>query len=177
MLRSAKRAPANIRRLNNISDVIFYCSVGERSRALALLNAALALLPLVREPGDQAIGKTSRFFFVLAVSFKQKSIWFLLFLFSFKFTPLVSGERCVKCVRVWTYRLYIVEIHYFFKILLLFSQAQIIQTEGIVMMTKEGYTKVVNFMTPGARRWPYKSHNENAFFFSPPRHRSDKLRV
>ena len=43
VLRSAKRAPANIRRLNNISDVIFYCSVGERSRALALLNAALLI--------------------------------------------------------------------------------------------------------------------------------------
>ena len=41
VLRSAKRAPANVRQLNNISDVIFYCSVGERSRALALLNAAL----------------------------------------------------------------------------------------------------------------------------------------
>ena len=40
VLRSAKRAPANVRRLNNISDVIFYCSVGESSRALALLNAA-----------------------------------------------------------------------------------------------------------------------------------------
>ena len=40
VLRSAKRAPANIRRLNNIFDVIFYCSFGERSRALALLNAA-----------------------------------------------------------------------------------------------------------------------------------------
>ena len=43
VLRSAKRTPANIHRLNNISDVIFYCSVGERSRALALLNAALVL--------------------------------------------------------------------------------------------------------------------------------------
>ena len=41
VLRSAKRAPANVRQLNNISDVVFYCSVGERSRALALLNAAL----------------------------------------------------------------------------------------------------------------------------------------
>ena len=41
VLRSAKRAPENVRRLNNISDVIFYCLVGERSRALALLNAAL----------------------------------------------------------------------------------------------------------------------------------------
>ena len=40
VLRSVKRAPANVRGLNNISDVIFYCSVGERSRALALLNAA-----------------------------------------------------------------------------------------------------------------------------------------
>ena len=40
VLRSAKRGPANVRRLNNISDVNFYCSVGERSRALALLNAA-----------------------------------------------------------------------------------------------------------------------------------------
>ena len=39
-LRSAKQAPANVRRLNKISDVIFYCSVGERSQALALLNAA-----------------------------------------------------------------------------------------------------------------------------------------
>ena len=34
------RAPAKVRQLNNISDVFFYCSVGERSRALALLNAA-----------------------------------------------------------------------------------------------------------------------------------------
>ena len=41
VLRSAKQAPANVRQLNNIPDVIFYCSVGERSWALALLNAAL----------------------------------------------------------------------------------------------------------------------------------------
>ena len=40
VLRSAKRTLANVRRLNNSSDVIFYCSVGERSRALSLLNAA-----------------------------------------------------------------------------------------------------------------------------------------
>ena len=39
VLRSAKRAPANIRRLNHITDAIFYCSVCERSQALALLNA------------------------------------------------------------------------------------------------------------------------------------------
>ena len=40
VLRSAMRAPANVRRLNHISDVIFYCSVSERLWALALLNAA-----------------------------------------------------------------------------------------------------------------------------------------
>ena len=44
VLRSAKRAPAIVRPLNNSSDVIFYCSVGERSRALALLNAALVCI-------------------------------------------------------------------------------------------------------------------------------------
>ena len=41
VLRSAKRAPANARRLNNRKWRQSYCSVGERSRALALLNAAL----------------------------------------------------------------------------------------------------------------------------------------
>ena len=47
VLHSAMRAPAKVRQLNNISDVIFYCSVGERSRALALLNAALFVYSLV----------------------------------------------------------------------------------------------------------------------------------
>ena len=37
----------------------------------------------------------------------------------------------------------------------------------IVMMTKEGSTKIVNLITPregifGARAWPYKSYSENA---------------
>ena len=41
VLRSAKRAPANVRRLNNRKWRQRYCSAGERSRALALLNAAL----------------------------------------------------------------------------------------------------------------------------------------
>ena len=49
VLRSAKRAAANVRLLYNSSDVIFYCSVGERSRALALLNAALDK-PISTEP-------------------------------------------------------------------------------------------------------------------------------
>ena len=44
VLRSAKRAPANVRRLNNRKWRQRYCLVSERSRALALLNAALALL-------------------------------------------------------------------------------------------------------------------------------------
>ena len=46
---------------------------------------------------------------------------------------------------------HLVKIHYFLKNLLFYSQAQIRQTEDyIVMMTKEGSTKIVNFMTPGA---------------------------
>ena len=45
VLRSAKRAPATVRRLNNRKWRQRYCLVGERSRALALLNAAQAILP------------------------------------------------------------------------------------------------------------------------------------
>ena len=40
VLRSAKRAPANVNRLNNRKRRQRYCLVGERWRALALLNAA-----------------------------------------------------------------------------------------------------------------------------------------
>ena len=43
-----------------------------------------------------------------------------------------------------------VTLMYFFKNLLLYSQALIRQTKYVVMMTKEGSTKIVNFMTPGA---------------------------
>ena len=43
-----------------------------------------------------------------------------------------------------------VEMHFSYKNHLLYSQAQIKQTMNIVMMTKEGSTKIVNFMTPGA---------------------------
>ena len=39
---------------------------------------------------------------------------------------------------------------YFLKNLLLSSQALIRQTKYVVMMTKEGSTEIVNFMTPGA---------------------------
>ena len=45
---------------------------------------------------------------------------------------------------------HIVKMHYFFKNLLLNSQALIRQTKYVVMMTKEGSTKIVHFMTPGA---------------------------
>ena len=43
-----------------------------------------------------------------------------------------------------------VKIHYFFKkYILLYSQAQIRHTEGIVLVTKEKSTKIVNFFTTG----------------------------
>ena len=38
---------------------------------------------------------------------------------------------------------------FFLKSLLLYSQALIRQSKYVVMMTKEGSTKIVNFMTPG----------------------------
>ena len=40
VLRLAKRAPANVRRLNNRKWRQRYCLVGKRSRAIAVLNAA-----------------------------------------------------------------------------------------------------------------------------------------
>ena len=42
-----------------------------------------------------------------------------------------------------------VKMHYFFKNLLFNSQALIRQTKYVVMMTKEGSTKIINFITPG----------------------------
>ena len=43
-----------------------------------------------------------------------------------------------------------VKLMYFLKNLLLYSEALIRQTKYIVMMTKEGSTKIVDFMTPWA---------------------------
>ena len=43
-----------------------------------------------------------------------------------------------------------VDLHYFFKNLLLYSGAEISLTECIVMMTKEEFTKIVNLITRGA---------------------------
>ena len=45
---------------------------------------------------------------------------------------------------------HIVKMHYFFKNLLLYSQAQNRKTKYIVMMTHEGSTKIGNFMARGA---------------------------
>ena len=41
-----------------------------------------------------------------------------------------------------------VQLLYFLKNLPLYSQALIRQTKYVVMMTKEGSSKIVNFMTP-----------------------------
>ena len=46
---------------------------------------------------------------------------------------------------------YIVKMYYVLKNLLLFSKAYNRQRKYIVMMTKKGSTKIVNFITPGAR--------------------------
>ena len=45
---------------------------------------------------------------------------------------------------------HMVKMHYFFKNLHLYSQAYIRQTKYIVLINKEGSTKIVTFMTPGA---------------------------
>ena len=62
-----------------------------------------------------------------------------------------------------------VKLMYFSKNLLLYSSAWSIQTKCIVMMTKEGFPKIVNFMTRGAgvlvQGHGHISHiNENALF-------------
>ena len=44
---------------------------------------------------------------------------------------------------------HIVKMHCFFKNLLLYSQANNRQAKCKVIITKEGFIKIVNFMTPG----------------------------
>ena len=72
---------------------------------------------------------------------------------------------------------------YFLKNRLLYSQVLIRQTKYVVMMTKEGSTKIVNFMTLGVGvlvlgrghiSHRVKMHYFFKIFFSTPRHRSDK---
>ena len=45
---------------------------------------------------------------------------------------------------------HIMKMHYFFKNLQLYSQAYIRKTKYLVVMTKEGSTNIINFMTPVA---------------------------
>ena len=54
------------------------------------------------------------------------------------------GVRVMRCGHIS----YIVKTHYFFFKTTFFSTLRH-KTEGIVMMSKEGSTKIVNFMTPG----------------------------
>ena len=71
---------------------------------------------------------------------------------------------------------------YFFKNLLLYSEAWFTQTKCETVITKEGSMLIVNFMTPmGSLAWPYKSYSKNALFhykifFSTLGHGSDKLK-
>ena len=60
---------------------------------------------------------------------------------------------------------YIVKINYLYENLLLYSKAQIRQTEGVVMISKEGSTKIVNFAI------------FLLLFLSTPGHGSDKLSI
>ena len=64
----------------------------------------------------------------------------------------------------------IVKMHYSFKNLFLYSQAQIRQTQYKAMMTKEGSTKIVNFMTPGAKvlvlGYGHESHIVKIHYFN-----------
>ena len=45
---------------------------------------------------------------------------------------------------------HMVKLHFIFNNLLLYTQAYIRQTKFVLVMTKEGFTKIVNFMFPGA---------------------------
>ena len=68
---------------------------------------------------------------------------------STKIVNFVSSEVGVPVLRCG-HLSYIVKIHYLSKNLLLYSQAQIRKTEGILTMSEERSTKIVNFMTPRA---------------------------
>ena len=62
-----------------------------------------------------------------------------------------------------------VKLTYFLKILLLYSRAWFRQTKYIVMMTKEGSTKIVNLMTSGSgvfvKRHGHISHIVKMHYF------------
>ena len=56
---------------------------------------------------------------------------------------LVPGRGHISHTRI-------VKMHCFFNNLLLYSQALIRQTKYVVKLTKEGLTKIINFLTPEA---------------------------
>ena len=68
---------------------------------------------------------------------------------SSKIVDIMTPQGRDSCGRAWPYKSYS-ENALFLKNLLLYSQAWIRQTKYIVMMTKEGSTQIMNFMTPGA---------------------------
>ena len=96
--------------------------------------------------------------------FKNLPLYFHAYIRQTKYIVMMTKERFNKIVNFMTPRTgvlvlgcghicHIVKIHYYkimYKILLLYFQLEIIQTMYIVLMTKEGSTKIVNFMTPGA---------------------------
>ena len=93
---------------------------------------------------------------------------------------MMTKEGCTKIVNFMTpgagvlvqgrgHISHIAKLYYFFKNFLLYSQALIRQTKYVVMMTKEGFTIINNFMTPGAGclvlgRGHKKSYSETALF-------------
>ena len=101
---------------------------------------------------------------------------------------MMTKEGSTKIVNLMTLVLgrgnisHLVKMHYFFKNLLLYTQAHIRQTESIEMMKKKESTKVVNFMTPGVGilvlGHDHISEMQYFFFFLFTfRHGSDKLKL
>ena len=77
---------------------------------------------------------------------------------------------------------HIVKIYYCFKNLLLYTEAYIRQTEGIVMIAKEKSTKIVNIHDPWGKgscigAWPYSVNAIFLLFLSKQGHESDKLMI
>lgn len=63
----AERVPANDCPLSNNFDVIFYCSVGERSEALTLLNAASDLTGILQISLPELKAHGSFFYCLLSI--------------------------------------------------------------------------------------------------------------
>ena len=61
-------------------------------------------------------------------------------------TKIGVGVLVLRCGHIS----YIVRINYFYENLLLYSQTYLRQTKYIVLINKEGLTKIITFMTPGA---------------------------